>query len=67
MARITVAPPLTISPPAKIMCQYTSHGHCGIIRNDEIVNDETLNYLSKIALSHGNYDTYDEEGIFECF
>ena len=34
------------------MCQYTSHGHCGIIRNDEIVNDETLNYLSKIALSH---------------
>lgn len=34
------------------MCQYTSHGHCGIIRDDEIVNDETLNYLSKIALSH---------------
>ncbi|MGZ7068938.1 MAG: porphobilinogen synthase [Methanobacterium sp.] len=34
------------------MCQYTSHGHCGIIKGDEIVNDETLNYLSKIALSH---------------
>lgn len=34
------------------MCQYTSHGHCGIITDDEIVNDETLNYLSKIALSH---------------
>lgn len=34
------------------MCQYTSHGHCGIIVDDEIVNDETLNYLSKIALSH---------------
>ena len=34
------------------MCQYTSHGHCGIIRKDEIVNDETLEYLSKIALSH---------------
>jgi porphobilinogen synthase len=34
------------------MCQYTSHGHCGIIRGDEIVNDETLEYLSKIALSH---------------
>ncbi len=34
------------------MCQYTSHGHCGIIRDDEIINDETLNYLSKIALSH---------------
>jgi porphobilinogen synthase len=34
------------------MCQYTSHGHCGIIEDDEILNDETLNYLSKIALSH---------------
>ena len=34
------------------MCQYTSHGHCGIILKDEIVNDETLEYLSKIALSH---------------
>jgi len=34
------------------MCQYTSHGHCGIIRGDEIVNDETIEYLSKIALSH---------------
>jgi porphobilinogen synthase len=34
------------------MCQYTSHGHCGIISDDEIMNDETLNYLSKIALSH---------------
>jgi porphobilinogen synthase len=34
------------------MCQYTSHGHCGIIKEDEIINDETLEYLSKIALSH---------------
>ena len=34
------------------MCQYTSHGHCGIIKDDKVLNDETLNYLSKIALSH---------------
>lgn len=34
------------------MCQYTSHGHCGIIKDDIILNDESLNYLSKIALSH---------------
>jgi len=34
------------------MCQYTSHGHCGIVEDDEIVNDQTLNYLSRIALSH---------------
>lgn len=36
------------------MCQYTSHGHCGIVKGDEILNDETLNYLSKIALSHAD-------------
>ncbi len=34
------------------MCEYTSHGHCGIIRNNEIVNDETLIYLAKEAISH---------------
>ncbi len=34
------------------MCQYTTHGHCGIIKDDKILNDETLQYLSKIALSH---------------
>lgn len=34
------------------MCQYTSHGHCGIVDGDQILNDETLSHLSKIALSH---------------
>jgi len=34
------------------MCQFTSHGHCGIIKNDVIDNDASLHYLSKIALSH---------------
>ncbi len=34
------------------MCQYTSHGHCGIIKGDKIHNDSTLNYLAKIAVSH---------------
>lgn len=34
------------------MCQYTCHGHCGIIKNERIDNDETLKYLAKIALSH---------------
>ncbi|WP_346929366.1 porphobilinogen synthase [Clostridium sp.] len=34
------------------MCQYTSHGHCGIIKNERVDNDETLKYLAKIALSH---------------
>lgn len=34
------------------MCEYTSHGHCGIIEDSVVKNDKTLNYLSKIALSH---------------
>ncbi|MCX7951651.1 MAG: porphobilinogen synthase [Clostridiales bacterium] len=34
------------------MCQYTSHGHCGIIEGNDIDNDKTLEYLAKIALSH---------------
>lgn len=34
------------------LCEYTSHGHCGIVRNGEILNDETLPLLAKTALSH---------------
>lgn len=34
------------------MCEYTSHGHCGIIRDGYVDNDETLNILAEIALSH---------------
>lgn len=34
------------------MCQYTHHGHCGIVKDDQILNDETLWYLAQIALSH---------------
>jgi porphobilinogen synthase len=34
------------------LCQYTSHGHCGIIKNNKVDNDRTLDTLAKIALSH---------------
>ena len=33
------------------MCEYTSHGHCGILKNMEVDNDSTIKYLAKIALS----------------
>jgi len=33
------------------LCQYTIHGHCGLINNNTIDNDATLNVLSKIAVS----------------
>ncbi len=33
-------------------CEYTSHGHCGIIHNDDVDNDATLKNLAKQAISH---------------
>lgn len=33
------------------MCEYTSHGHCGILDGDYVDNDRTLDYLARIALS----------------
>lgn len=34
------------------LCEYTSHGHCGIVRGNEIVNDESIALLAKEALTH---------------
>jgi len=34
------------------LCAYTSHGHCGIVEDGKIKNDETLPYLADMALSH---------------
>ena len=34
------------------LCEYTDHGHCGVIINNEVDNDATLEILSKTALSH---------------
>jgi porphobilinogen synthase len=34
------------------LCEYTSHGHCGILRGDEVDNDATLEVLARTAASH---------------
>jgi len=34
------------------MCEYTDHGHCGIVENGKILNDPTLEILGKVAVSH---------------
>jgi porphobilinogen synthase len=34
------------------LCEYTSHGHCGLLRGHEVDNDPTLEVLAKVALSH---------------
>ncbi len=34
------------------LCEYTSHGHCGIIKDDVILNDESVELIAKEALTH---------------
>lgn len=34
------------------LCEYTSHGHCGMLCGHEVENDSTLDLLAKTALSH---------------
>lgn len=36
------------------MCEYTSHGHCGIIKDGDVENDTTLELLAREAVSHAN-------------
>lgn len=33
------------------LCEYTSHGHCGVVREGEVLNDETLSLLARTAVS----------------
>jgi porphobilinogen synthase len=34
------------------LCEYTSHGHCGVVKDGKVLNDETIDLLSQQALSH---------------
>ncbi len=34
------------------LCEYTSHGHCGVVKDGRILNDETLDLLARQAISH---------------
>ena len=34
------------------LCEYTSHGHCGVVEGEDVRNDPTLELLAKMALSH---------------
>ncbi len=35
-------------------CEYTSHGHCGFIKDGDVSNDETLEWLAKTSVSHAD-------------
>ena len=45
------APDLTLITDV-CCCEYTDHGHCGVVRDGEVDNDETLAVLAKVAVSH---------------
>ncbi|MBE7512016.1 MAG: porphobilinogen synthase [Anaerolineales bacterium] len=36
------------------MCEYTDHGHCGILHDGQVANDQTLDVLARVALSHAD-------------
>jgi porphobilinogen synthase len=36
------------------LCEYMSHGHCGIVKNTEVLNDQTLDVLGKVAVSQAD-------------
>jgi porphobilinogen synthase len=44
------APGLTLITDV-CLCEYTSHGHCGVLRDGEVANDETLELLARTAVS----------------
>jgi porphobilinogen synthase len=45
------APQLVVATDV-CLCQYTDHGHCGVVREGKVNNDETLNLLARTAVSH---------------
>jgi len=46
-----VAPDLVVITDV-CLCEYTDHGHCGVLHGEEVANDETLELLAREALSH---------------
>jgi porphobilinogen synthase len=46
-----VAPQLVVATDV-CLCSYTDHGHCGVVRDGKVDNDETLQLLAKIAVGH---------------
>lgn len=47
----SAAPDLLVATDV-CLCEYTSHGHCGLVRDGAVLNDETLELLAREAVSH---------------
>jgi porphobilinogen synthase len=46
-----IAPDLVVATDV-CLCEYTDHGHCGVVRGGTVDNDESLKLLAKVAVSH---------------
>ncbi len=51
IAAVREAAPEMIIIADTCLCEYTAHGHCGVVRDGEVVNDETLDLLARTAVS----------------
>jgi porphobilinogen synthase len=51
MREIRRAAPELVLIADTCLCEYTSHGHCGVVRKGELVNDESLELLARTAVS----------------
>lgn len=49
---LRVASPALVIVTDVCLCEYTDHGHCGLIEDGQILNDPTLEILEKVAVSH---------------
>ena len=52
VARLKEASPELVVITDVCLCEYTSHGHCGVVREGHVVNDESLDLLARAAVSH---------------
>ena len=48
---IRAAAPILVIMTDTCLCEYTSHGHCGVVRGDEVLNDPSLELLARTAVS----------------
>jgi porphobilinogen synthase len=52
LRELRAASPQLVLATDVCLCEYTSHGHCGVLRGDEIDNDASLELLARTAVSH---------------
>ncbi|MCX7626118.1 MAG: porphobilinogen synthase [Candidatus Sumerlaeaceae bacterium] len=52
IAHVKKAAPELVVITDVCLCEYTSHGHCGIVRDGVVLNDESVEVLCRVALSH---------------